>query len=256
MKKNCRQQELQYDCYHFTGKEAIGTFLLAATLVLFLAQLFYRSLIACLFLSPVGLLVWREVKEKKIQKRKKELSLQFKDCIQSVSANLKAGYSVENAFRESRSDICLLYGNGCYMAAELSYIIRGLANHVNLEELLLSLGKRSGVTDIREFGEVFAIAKRNGGNMTEILMNTAMVLGRKMEIDREIQVLLSAKRMEQQIMNLVPFGIILYISLTSPGFFDVLYHNVFGVIVMTVCLLVYFAAYKLSSKIIHISVDS
>ena len=76
-----------------------------------------------------------------------------------------------------------------------------------------------------------------------------------MEIDREIEVLISAKRMEQQIMNLVPFAIIIYISFTAPGFFDVLYHNVLGVSIMTICLLVYFVAYRLSAKIVDISVD-
>jgi len=121
--------------------------------------------------------------------------------------------------------------------------------------LLLSLGERSGITDIREFGNVFAIAKRNGGNMTDILMRTSTVIGKKMEIDREIQVLISAKRMEQQIMNMVPFAIIVYISFTSPGFFDVLYHNALGVGIMTVCLVVYFIAYHISSRIIEISVD-
>lgn len=255
MKKSCRQQELCYDCYDFTMQETIGTCLRAALLILFLAELFYRSLLACIPLSPLGILVWQERKKRKVQDRKKQLSLQFKDCIQAVSANLKAGYSVENAFRESLSDIRLLHGDTCCMAKELSCIMQGLANHVNLEELLLSLGKRSSVTDIREFAEVFAIAKRNGGNMTDILMKTSLVIGRKMEVDREIHVLLSAKRMEQQIMNLIPFAIILYISLTSPGFFDVLYHNIFGVIIMTSCLLVYFAAYRISSGIMNISTE-
>lgn len=255
MKKNCGPQVLQYDRYSFSMGEVLSTCCIGVCLVIFLAVLFYRSLLAVLFLSPLGIWVWREQKTRKKRKRKKELSLQFKDCIQSVCANLKAGYSVENAFRESLSDIRLLYGDACCMAVELSYIVQGMANNVNLEELLLSLGQRSGVTDIREFGDVFAIAKRNGGNITEILMKTSLVIGRKMEIDREIEVLISAKRMEQQIMNLVPFAIIIYISFTSPGFFDVLYHNVLGVCIMTVCLLVYFAAYRLSSKIVDISVD-
>lgn len=91
--------------------------------------------------------------------------------------------------------------------------------------------------------------------MTDILMRTSKVIGKKMEIDKEIQVLISAKQMEQRIMNIVPFVIILYISITSPGFFDVLYHNLMGVTVMTICLAVYFAAYELSSKIVDIRVD-
>lgn len=255
MKKNCRQQELQYESYCFTFSEIISTCILIAFVISFFAILFYRSFIAMIVLSPLSVVVWKNVKTKKIQRRKKDLSVQFKDCIQAVCANLKAGYSVENAFRESVADIRLLYGENSYMGVELSRMIQGLSNNVSLEELLLSLGKRSGVTDIREFGEVFAIAKRNGGNMTDVLVRTSSVISRKMEIDREIQVLISAKRMEQQIMNLVPFAIIIYISITSPGFFDVLYHNVLGICIMTICLFVYLIAYRLSTKIINICVD-
>lgn len=252
MKKNCRRQELEYDKYTFSPGEVILSCVLIVLILVFIAILFYRNLIAVIFLSPISVFIWREIKDRKIQKRKKELSIQFKDCIQAVCTNLKAGYSVENAFRESLTELRLLYGEKSYMGAEVFYMIQGLANNVSLEELLLSLGERSGVTDIREFGEVFAIAKRNGGNMTEVLVRTSAIIGQKMEIDREIQVVISAKKMEQQIMNLVPFAIIIYISITSPGFFDVLYHNVLGICIMTICLLVYFAAYCLSSKIINI----
>ena len=255
MKKNCRRQELLYEKYIFSFGETVATVLIAAFVVLFLSIIFYRSLVAVIFLAPIGIVVWQREKEKKINKRRKELSIQFRDCIQAVGANLKAGYSVENAFKESITDIKLLYGDNSYMAMELTYIIQGILNNINLEELLISLGKRSGINDIKEFGEVFAIAKRNGGNMTEVLVRTAFVISRKMEIDREIQVLISAKRLEQRIMNLVPFAIIIYISFTSPGFFDVLYHNSLGVCIMTVCLLAYLAAYRISTKIIDICAD-
>lgn len=255
MKKNYVRQELLYDKYIFSVGETVVTIILAIVIVMFFSFIFYRSLLAAVFLMPLGAAVWKKEKRKKIDRRKRELSIQFKDCIQSVGANLKAGYSVENAFKESITDIKLLYGNSSYMAIELNYIIQGVINNVNLEELLLSLGKRSGITDIKEFGEVFAIAKRNGGNMTEVLVRTSAVISRKMEIDREIQVLISAKRLEQQIMNLVPFAIIIYISFTSPGFFDVLYHNSLGVCIMTICLLAYLAAYKISAKIIDICAD-
>ena len=255
MKKNCRQQELEYENYIFSFGEIASTCVLIVLILIFLAILFYRSLLAVIFLSPVSVFVWKNIKTKKIQRRKKDLSIQFKDCIQAVCANLKAGYSVENAFRESLADIRLLHGETSYMGIELRHIIQGLANNISLEEMLLSLGERSGITDIREFGEVFAIAKRNGGNMTEVLVRTSTIINRKMEIDREIQVLISAKKMEQQIMNLIPFAIIIYISITSPGFFDTLYHNVLGICIMTVCLLVYLIAYHLSSKIIEICAE-
>ena len=55
---------------------------------------------------------------------------------------------------------------------------------------------------------------------------------------------------EQQIMNLMPMGIIGYIRLTNPSYFDPLYHNPFGIVMMTVVLVIYYLAYRMSEKIL------
>ena len=75
-----------------------------------------------------------------------------------------------------------------------------------------------------------------------------------MDVEREIRVLMSSKKLEQTIMDVVPFGIIAYIGITSRGFFDVLYHNAAGVLIMTACLLAYLGAFVLSEKIAAIKV--
>ena len=60
--------------------------------------------------------------------------------------------------------------------------------------------------------------------------------------------------MEARIMNMVPFFIIFYINLTSSGFFSPLYHNAFGIVLMTVCMGLYVGAYILSERIVNIDV--
>ena len=168
--------------------------------------------------------------------------------------SLKAGYSIENAFREAGKDMELLYGKKSLICLELKRIYKGLGNNIPLEKLIGRLGKESGNADIEEFAEVFAVAKRSGGNMTDIIGRTISVISRKMDVEKEIDVLISSKRLEAGIMNVVPFFIIFYISITSNGFFDPLYHNVVGVILMTICMVVYFAAYLLSEKIVNITI--
>ena len=71
----------------------------------------------------------------------------------------------------------------------------------------------------------------------------------------EIQTLTASRRFEQKIMNLLPFLIILYVDLTSPGFFDQMYTTVVGRIVMSGCLAIYGAAYWISGKILDITVS-
>ena len=215
---------------------------------------FYRSLWSLPFLAPVYLLYQREAAKDKEQKRRRETAIQFKDAILSVSANQKAGYSVENAFRQAYGDMVLLYGKDSGICREWYAIVSGLGSNMVLEDMMYGFGKRSGVEEIMEFAQVFAAAKRNGGNLTEVIERSASVIEDKVETEKEIQIVISARKLEQRIMNVVPFGSLLYISAGSKGFFDVLYHNPAGVLVMTVCLAVYMAAVVLSRKIVNIEV--
>ncbi len=215
---------------------------------------FYQSWAACVCLFPLLVFFLREKKKELAKRRRQELSIQFKDLVLSLSANQRAGYSIENAFKEAYRDMEMLYGTQSPVCQEVRHIILGLENNVVLEKLLYSLGVRSNEPDIMQFADVFLIAKRSGGNMTEILEKTAAVIEQKMETEQEIQLMISAKKMEQKIMNMVPFLIIFYIGTTSKGFFDVLYHNLIGVVIMTVCLGFYGAAYLLSKRIVEIEV--
>ena len=90
--------------------------------------------------------------------------------------------------------------------------------------------------------------------MRKILEKSAQMLGDKIEVKKEIEAVLTAKKSEQRLMSVMPFGIILYMSLTSPGFLEVLYGNLFGVAVMTGCLAVYLFAWWLGNRIVDIEV--
>ena len=147
-----------------------------------------------------------------------------------------------------------LHGKNSVIDRELLKITKGLANNIVLEKMLYELGERSRNADIREFAQVFAVAKRSGGNMTETMAGTIELIGKRMEVENEIEVLISARRMEARIMEAVPFGIVFYIELTNRGFFAPLYHNPAGIFLMTVCMTAYIAAYLMTERIIEIEV--
>ena len=57
------------------------------------------------------------------------------------------------------------------------------------------------------------------------------------------------KKMELAIMKVMPFGILLYINMGNRGYFDSLYHNLTGAVIMTGCLGIYLGAYLLGEHI-------
>ena len=248
------EKKTNYKNYHFTIPELILNILIGLIIAWCIGHFFYDSLIvsAGFVLAIPIFLRYRRLEYGR--KRRDELALQFRDAVNSISANQKAGYSIENSFREAWKDMVLLYGIKSIIVRELDHIRRGLDNNLVLEQMLLDLGERSGVDDIRQFGEVFAIAKRNGGNLTETIETTAQMIGEKADVDQEIAVMISSRKMESNVMSLVPFFMILYMDISSAGFFDELYHNVAGIAIMTVCLVIYIAAYLISQRLVDIRI--
>ena len=226
----------------------------AAGILLFLSWFFYKTPAAMLFLSPLGIPLMKRRLVKNRDKKKEELAAQFKEAVNSVLMALRAGYSAENAFREAYHEMEFLFGESSVICRELYRIDRGLDNHIPLERLLQEFADRCEVEEILEFAEVFAIAKRSGGNMSEILARTISMIQSRIDVEAEIRVMLSEKVLEQRIMNAVPFLIIFYIEISSKGFFDVLYGNLTGVLIMSACLCVYLFAFRLSKRIMAIRI--
>ena len=171
----------------------------------------------------------------------------------SVNNALRSGDSPENAFREGYREMVYEYGEYAPITRELTSLVGGLDNRIPLEKLLDDFAGRAGTEEIREFAEVFRIAKRGGGNMTEILSRTAALIEERLDVENEISIMLGNRRLEQRIMDVTPFMIIFYIGMTSPGFFDVLYHNPEGIAFMTLCLAAYLCALALSEKILSVT---
>lgn len=238
-----------YDCYFFSPKEALFYLSISLSIVLFFSYFFYRSFIAVFLLWPIGILSYLSFQKQKGNKRKQRLETEFKDCILSVAANLRAGYSVENAFEESIQDMQALYGESGLMRRELLRMKKGIAHNVPLEDMLLELGTRSGCSNIEEFAEVFSIARSSGGRLPEIIQSTADLIGEKIALQQDVQVILSGKLFEQKIMNVIPFLLVSYIEISNRGFFSVLYHNLTGICIMSGCMLLYLAAFCLAKRI-------
>lgn len=245
---------MDYMEYRFTKKELVWNITLFLGIAIGTAYLFYRSFAVFLLCLPLLRVFLKKRKEGYCLKRQRELEEQFLTGLQAVSTALAAGYSVEAAFEDAYGELQNIYEEDDMIMQEFRYIVNQLKMNRNLEELLKGLAIRSGAEDICNFAEIFSVAKRTGGDLILIIRNTAWTISQKAETRREINTALSAKRLEQNIMSLVPAMILLYVQFVSPGFLDVMYHNFTGIVVMSLCLAVYAAAYFWGRKIVNIEV--
>ena len=247
-------QKADYEVYHYSVKEILKYIAESAALCGIVDYLFYKSMWVLVFMVPVSGMYLKWKKKQLIRERKRKLNYQFRDALNSMSVAVQAGYSVENAVSSCVRDLEQLYSKDEDIVTEFRYIETQQKVSVPVEELFLDLGQRCRVEDIENFASILYTAKRSGGDLGNVLQKVARMLGDKIDVKKEIEATLAAKKSEQMIMSLMPAGIILYLRLASPGFLDMLYGNPFGIGAMTVCLTVYGLAYWMGKRIVEIEV--
>lgn len=246
---------MKYDTYRLKPGEwlfCIGSW--AAVAGVF-SYFFYRSMIVFFIFLLLFPFYFKTVKKNYIRKRKWNLKNQFADALMGISTALQSGNSVENAFQKTYYEMVRLHGKDSDIAKEFYTIAKGLENNMTLEYLLQDFADRCEIEEITDFTDIFVVGKRSGGNLRELITACCNTISEQLQLQREFRILLSSKQFELRIMGLVPFGIILYIGSSSKGYFDSLYHQMPGIGIMTVCLILYATAYLWGKRIIEKTQD-
>lgn len=241
-----------YGVFRFTRKQYWQNILLYAVLDALISALFYRSPAAFFLFIPGIKLFLRARKKELLRLRSQELLREFMTGMQLVNSSLQAGYAIENAFPEALGELRKIYPEDSFIIREFRWIAAQTRLNVPVESLLTDLGRRSHVDDIRSFAEVFQTAKRTGGDLIAIVRGTVASIQSKTQTREEIETMIAGKTAEQKVMSAAPLLLIAYTTLTSPGFLDVCYHNPTGILIMTVCLIIYLAAYLWGRRIMCI----
>ena len=222
--------------------------------LLLISRMFYGRLWMALIISPIGFIVYKTVNKKIYNNQIRRMELQFRDMLLAVSDLMQTGYSIENAFVESYKEIIQIHGKNSMIGREMRLINSRLKLNVSIEKIIADFADRYDIESINTFYQTFAIAKRTGGNMREIIKNVCENISLREEIKEEIKVSMNAKRLEQKVMMGIPIFIMLYVTFASPGFMDVMYETLLGNIIMTGCLVAYVASYLWGEKIIDVEI--
>lgn len=220
--------------------------------VLLICKTFYNTVYALPPMMIVGYFYYRSERRKLSDKKKQETREQFKELLLLVSTRQRAGYSVENALIDSIPDMRFLYGENSGIYRILTLLQNGFRNHIPLENIWTEAGGELHLPEINDFAKIYELSYKRSGNMTEIMDRTALAIIEKEELEKEIYLNLCAREYEMKIMSIMPFAMILYVSVSSPGYFDEMYKNPLGIVFMSIALTIYIFSYVLATKIVHI----
>lgn len=214
--------------------------------------LFYRSLWGILLLPLVFFFETERIRQEKKKERENLFREAFLHGIGVLNHSLQAGFSMENAWREVERETKALYGSSSEFYHEIKNINQRVAHNLPIEKLILEMAYRCRIDDVIQFAELMEFGKRSGSDWKKIIDVTVGQMMEKNVAVQQIEVMVAEKKMEQQVMNIIPLGLLGFLQFFAWDYLSILYHNWFGVIAMTIFLIGYVLAILLSKRILKV----
>lgn len=234
---------------HYMLVYAVAEILAAAVLYVFYKNIIASAIVGA-FLVPT---LAGEYVRARIKKRKKKLRVQFCDMLESMSVSARAGNNELKSLESAYRDLQRTYSEGTDILVEVDNILRRNENGVPLRNLFKDFGERSGVEDIRSFGEIYEIIEGKSDRFADIIKQTQQIISDKVEIEEEIETVLTAPKSENKIMLVMPVMLVLMMG-GEGGLLDWLYTNPLGFFVITASVGVFAAAYIIGQHMTDIEV--
>ena len=244
-----------YDVYEMGRQEKLLNLFLAAAVLFAVGYVFYHSKILSALLMLFAL-KWPKIRTRQIiEKRKKQLTLQFKDMLYSLASALAVGKSVESGIQDTLQDLKVIYPDPqTDILVEMEYILRGIGMNNTIEEMFGQFAERAHLEDIDNFVDIFVTCKRTGGDLMEVMRSTSNTIGEKIEVKQEIETTISGKKYEFQFMMVLPVILVLFLTVTSGDYMAPVFTEIVGRLAMTGAIVIFAAAYCVGSKIMNIQV--
>lgn len=252
--KTGSEDSILYDRYVFSKRELMQHLLIGIAYYFAMGMIFFNHIVLALVACLLTVFYLKERKKEAVRRRKENLRNQFREGMYALASALSAGRSVEQAFVQSLQDLKLIYAEEADIIKEWKDICYKLTMNETVESAMTDFAERSGVEDIDSFNSVFVMAKRSGGNLIGIIGETSRLISEKMDIQKEIDILIVQKQYEQKILSYIIPGMILFFGLVSPDFLEPLYTTLLGRLIMILALLMYLVAGHIGKKIVAIEV--
>ncbi len=218
-------------------KEKLKTILFGVTIgiayALATAWLFYDfEPISMALILTVPFFV-KYVSEKKREACIQSLDVAFKDALQYFRNGLDAGCSPECSLKNAVKGLEGLYGKKAEITKGFERMAGKISTGMSMEQAFLEFAAETKAVRIKEFAELFRVLKRTGGNLNKVIRRTIANLTDSINLRRDLNVAIAAKKSEFNIMCAIPYGILLYLKLLAPEMSEPLYHSKFGIFFMT-----------------------
>lgn len=174
-------------------------------------------LAAGLLLAPLGVLLRARAE------RLRRIEAQLPEAADFLGRALRAGHSFANVLQMASDELSEP------IAGEFKAAHEEIHYGVPMNEALHNLAARIPLTDLRYLVIAVLIQRESGGNLAEILGNTARLIRARLKLLGQVRVLSAEGKLSAWILGLLPVAVLLVMSVVNPAYISVLWTDPLGV---------------------------
>lgn len=221
-----------------------------------IVYLFYHMMLPAIILGLLaGIYLEKMYADGVVSKRKKNLRLQFRAFLESMSVATRAGNTEVHAIESAIKDLEASYKADTDILLELKHImISYRQGGVPLKVLFSDLAERSTLEDIHSFASIYSVIEGKNDRIGDILTETAEIIGEKIEIEQEIETTITSAKSETYMMLVLPILLVVAMSAMGGELVGALFEFPTGTLAATAALILFAISYVIAVKVSDINV--
>jgi tight adherence protein B len=144
------------------------------------------------------------------------------DALDLIARSMQAGHAFTSALHLAAKD------SPPPLSQELRTVFEEINFGVGTAQALQGLSTRVASDDVRYFVVAVVIQSETGGNLADILKNTANLIRERQKIAGVVRVLSAEGRISALVLSLLPFALAAFMTLLNPGFISKLWTDPMG----------------------------
>lgn len=241
--RNLRQSGLKFPL----GVFILTSLLLAFTGFFITSYVIKGSLIPIVLAAILSVIPYFYISMKK-NSRLKRFGRQLPDALDLLARAVKAGHAFSGGLQMVADEFDDPIGG------EFRQVLDEINFGVGVRDAMINLTERVDSMDLKFFVVAISIQLETGGNLAEILENSAHLIRERYKLYGRIRTLAAEGKLSAIILIAIPFFVGFAISIMNPGYINILFDDPYGRILIGASLFMMFIGIIAMKKIIAIKV--
>lgn len=207
-------------------------------------SIFILFIIFFVITFPIPKIILRVLKKRRTEK----FNIQLESALGNVASNLKAGFSINQAFEE------LANSNKHPLAVEFRMLMQEIRLGVSMDDALENMSRRIGSDDFELVATAVITARQTGGELTSTLERLAGLIRERMRINGKLKAMTAMGRLQALMIGCMPFLLLLGMYYVSPGMVGTFFNTPIGYVTMMVVIILDIVGFLVIKKITTIDV--